>query len=155
MLLHSVSNYVPNMGLPESLWDDGSFVSKGGISCRTIACVNWLPASLHQIGSTVYFPTDLAIDTTLVSNLGADLLGPFTSTYANVEPLCIRKTIYLPAPFIEIFLKWDLPPVEAWTRLHGAIIDGGLEVDCCPIIDWIRFALTLKTGDEKLPLAML
>ena len=117
--------------------------------------MNWLPASLHQIGSTVYFPTDLAIYTTLVSDPGADLLGTFNSTYANVEPLCIRKTICLPATFIENFLTWDLTPMEAWTRLRGTIVDGGLEFDCRPIIDWIRFALTLKTGDEKLPLAML
>ena len=117
--------------------------------------MNWLPARLHKIGSTVYFPSDLTIDTTLVSDLDSDLLGTFTSTYANVEPLCIRKTICLPAPFIETFLTWDLTPVEAWTRIRGAIIDGGLELECRTIINWIRFALTLRTGDEKLPLAML
>ena len=155
ILLHSVSNYVPRMGLTESPCDDGSFASKRDIACRNSACINWLPASLHQTGSTVYFPKDLAIDTTMVADPDADLLGPFKSTDANVEPLCIRKTICLPAPFIEIFLKWDLTPVEAWTRIRGAIIDGGLEVDCCTIINWIRFALTLKTGDNKNPLAML
>ena len=143
------------MGLLESPWDDVSFASKGDIACSTIACVNWLTASLHQIGSTVYFPTDLAIDTTLVADLDANLLGPFTSNDVNVEPLCIYKTICLPAPFIEIFLKWDLTPVEAWTRLRGAIIDGGLEVDCSPIIEWIRFTLNLKTGNNKFPLAMM
>ena len=117
--------------------------------------MNWMPARIHQIGSTIYFPTDLAINTTLTADPNAKLLGPLTSIDANLEPLCIRKTIYLPAPFIEIFLKWDLPPVEAWTRLHGAIIDGGLEVDCRPIINWICFSLTLKTGDKKSPLDML
>ena len=44
--------------------------------------------------------------------------------------------------------------MEAWTRLHGAIVDGGLEVDCRPIIDWICVALTLKTGNDKTPLSM-
>ena len=33
--------------------------------------------------------------------------------------------------------------------------DGGLKVDCRPIIDWLCFALTLNTGDKKSPLAML
>ena len=45
--------------------------------------------------------------------------------------------------------------MEAWTRLRGAIVYGGLEVDCLPIIEWLSFVLTLKTGDNKSPLDML
>ena len=135
--------------MPESPWDYGFFTLKGIISCRTIACVNWLPESLHQIGSTVYSPTYLAIDTTLAADPHDNLLGTFTSMDENVEPLCIRKTIRLPTTFVDLFLKWDLTPMEAWTCLRSAIIYGGLEVDCCPIINWICFSLTLKTGDEK------
>ena len=44
--------------------------------------------------------------------------------------------------------------MEAWTRLRGVIIDGGLEVDFHPIIYWLRVTLTLKTGDDKSPLDM-
>ena len=40
VLLHSVLNYVPKMELPESLWDDLSFVLKGDITCYTISCAN-------------------------------------------------------------------------------------------------------------------
>ena len=71
-----------------------------------------------------------------------------------MEPLRIRKTIYLPAPIVVILLKWDLTPAEAWTRLHSAIVGGGLEVDCPFKIDWIHVTMTLKTGDDKSPLAM-
>ena len=47
VLLHSVSNYVPRMGLPASHWDDGYFASKGYIACGTITSVNQPPASLQ------------------------------------------------------------------------------------------------------------
>ena len=93
MLLHSVSNYVPRMGLSASPCDDVSFASKGGIACVTIACANWPPASLQQIGDTVYIPTYLSIDTVMAANLDSNLLGPFTSKDANVEPLHVRKTV--------------------------------------------------------------
>ena len=116
--------------------------------------MNWPLASFHQIVSTVYVPKDLAIDTALADDPDADLMGPFTSTDANVKPLCVCKTINLPVPIVRIFLKWDLTPVEAWTRLHGAIVDGGLKTYCCPIIDWIRVSLTLSTVDGKSPLDM-
>ena len=44
--------------------------------------------------------------------------------------------------------------METWTRVRGAIINGGLEVDCNPIIDWIPVALILKNGNNKSLLAM-
>ena len=53
----------------------------------------------------VYVPTDLAIKTVLSDDLDANLLGTFNSMDANVEPLRIHKTIYLPVPFIRKFLS--------------------------------------------------
>ena len=69
---------------------------------------------------------DLTIDTAMVADSDTDLLGPFSSTDVKVKPLRVRKTGYLPAPFSGIFLERDLTPVEAWNRLYGTIIDGGL-----------------------------
>ena len=83
-----------------------------------------------------------------------NILGPFTSINTNVERLRIRKIFYLPAPFVGLFIEKDLTPMEVWTRLCRTIFDGGLEVDCSPIINWLCDALTLKTGDEKSPLFM-
>ena len=142
------------MGLPASPWDEGSFASKCSIACKTIACANWPLESLHHIGTTVYFPTDLSIDTVLTANPYIDLLGPFYYTDVNVEPLHIRNNIYLLTLFVGIFLEQDLTPIEAWTCICSDIVDGFLEVDCLPIIDWLHVALTLKTGDDKSPLAM-
>ena len=119
MLLHSVSNYAPRMRLPASQWDSGSFASKGDTAYRTIAYANWPPESHHQIGSMVQVSIDLAIDAALASNL----MGTFSSTDANVEPLHVRKTIYPPAPFIGIFLEQDLTPVESWASLYISIIN--------------------------------
>ena len=92
---------------------------------------------------------DLAIDTSLAEKPGTNLLEPFSSMDGNVEPLHIYKNIYLHAPFVRLLIKRDLMPVEAWTRLHGTILDVGLEVDCNTIINWLHISLTLKTGDDK------
>ena len=71
-----------------------------------------------------------------------------------MEPIRVRKTVYLPMPFVKIFLKRYLTSVEAWTRLCRSISDRILEVDCRPITDWLCVTLTLNTGDEKSPLAI-
>ena len=95
---------------------------------------------------------DLDIDTALGADLSTKLLGQFSSTDAKMEPLWVRKTVSLPAPFIGIFLNRDLTTVEAWNRLCSSIVDGGLEVNFRPTIDWPRVSLTLKIGNDKYPL---
>ena len=143
------------MGLSASPRDDGFFTLKGDISCETIACPNWSPASLPQIITMVNIPTDLSIYSTLTADPDTNILRTFSSTYTYVEPLRVRKNIYLPTHFVSVFFKQDLASVEAWTCLHSAIVERGLEVDCHPIIDWICVALTLKNVNYKLPLEIL
>ena len=63
-----------------------------------------------------------------------------------------RKTVYLPTDFDGLFLDQDLTPAEACNRLPDAMVGGGLEVDCHPIINWISVTLNLTTGDDKSPL---
>ena len=125
-LLHSVTNYVPSMGILESPLDNGSFALKGGITYRTITCATFPPENLHQIEAMVYDPTDLDIDTALAANLDTNLLGTLYSMNVNMNPPRVRKTIYLPAPFVGLLLKQDLKPVDSWTHLRGTIVDGGL-----------------------------
>ena len=97
---------------------------------------------------------ELSIYAELARNPDAYLLGPFTAADSKMEPLCVYKTIYLPAPFGGIFLERYLKPAEAWNRLRGAIVDGGQEVDCRQIIDWLCVAPTKKVGDDKSTLAL-
>ena len=99
-------------------------------------------------------PTDLSIYFALTADPDTTLLRTFSSTYMDVEPLRVRKTIYLPTPFVGLFHERDLTPAEAWTRLRGSIIDGVQEVHCRPIINWLRVSLTMKMGKENSPLAM-
>ena len=68
----------------------------------------------------------------------------------DVEPQHIHKMIYLPTPFVGIFLEQEIMPADAWTRLRGVIVDGGHEVD-----SWPKITLMKKMGDEKYPLDLL
>ena len=94
-----------------------------------------------------YVHKTLSINTALAADPDAHLLGPFNSTDVDVEPLCIFKTVYLPAPFVRLFLEQDLTTVDVWTHIRSVINDGGIEAGCHPIIDWICVALAMKTGN--------
>ena len=97
----------------------------------------------------------MAIDTTLAANPNTNLLGPFSSTDANLEPPPRQKYRIPNRAIFRVFLERDLMPVESCTLLRNTIVERGLEFDCFPITDSLRIYLTLKTGDEKLPLTIL
>ena len=46
-------------------------------------------------------------------------------------------------------------PVEVWTSIYSAILYVGQEVDCRPILYWLRVALTKNVGNYKSPLYLL
>ena len=139
------------MGMPPSLWEDLYFALKGEVNCGVVVCANWMTASLHQIGVTVHILIAQAIDAALPAKPKLDLLGPFFAEGVDMDSIRVRKIIYLPAPFLGIFLERNLTPAEARSRLRGAIIDAGATADCCHIIDWLRVALTRKRGEDHPP----
>ena len=58
-----------------------------------------------------------AIDNALSANPELDLLGLSTKDNADIESIRVRKTIYLPAPYVGVFLERDLTPDKVWSRL--------------------------------------
>ena len=92
-------------------------------------CTKWLTINLHQIGATVKFLMLQAIDAVLAAKPELDLLGPFAVDDADVKAIHIKKTIYLLAPFVGIFLECNLTPILTWSCLYSAIINARAMVD--------------------------
>ena len=63
-----------------------------------------MTASFCHIGTMVHALKSQLIDATLAANSKLDLLGLFTADDADVEAIRVRKTIYLSAHFVGIFL---------------------------------------------------
>ena len=84
------------------------------------------------------------IDTYLTADPYLDLLGAFSVVDAGVNMLRIQKMVHLAAPYVVIFLGVKLTSFKTRTRFHGAIVDSVTEVDCGPIIYWLRVTPTQK-----------
>ena len=116
-LLHLVSIYILLMGMPSSPWDDFYFASKGELTCGAVVCTNWITIILHQIGALLYVPTAHAIDSDLASDPKLDPLETFTADNSDVDSIIVRNMIYLPAPYVGIFLVRKITPDKAWRCL--------------------------------------
>ena len=67
-------------------------------------------------------PSAAAIDTPLSGDANVTIIGPYGAGDAGVEIIRCHKKVYVPAPYVGLFLCADLTPVEAWNRLRGAIV---------------------------------
>ena len=110
MLLRPVSSYVPQMWMPLSTWGDLSFALNGNVTRGAVRCANCLTVSLHHIDAALYILTPESIYTALSSDPNLYIIGPFTAEYDGVGFVCVHKTIYLPAPYMGMFLERNLSP---------------------------------------------
>ena len=108
--------------------------------------MNWIVSSLQHFSAEVYTLTAALIYMAMSAYPDLKLLVPFVANNDGDNILRVQNQIYIPPPYICIFLGGKLTPAEAWTRLWGSIMGTGAEVDCCPIIDWIQVSLTQKSS---------
>ena len=134
------------MGILASPWDDLSLALKGYVIFGTVGCANWQTICLHRIRVIIYAPTDDSIDTSIMPNPYSCILRPYMAKDAEVEVLHLQNSIYLPNPYVEIFLGGYIIPVEAWTHLQGVIVDSGTEVDFQMLIYWLQVDRIRKSG---------
>ena len=97
--------------MTELLWVKLFFVSKGFITRRDISYSNGLLRRLRQIGALFHSPEIATINAAITSEPNIDILEPFMEDDIVVDVMCMRKTIYLPAPYVIILLGGDLAPV--------------------------------------------
>ena len=113
-LLHTVSHYVSRMGRPPCRWDGESFANQGDVAFGTAPLAHWDPAYLY-LAAAVNVPSAAAIDATISGDAGLKMMGPYGAGDAGVESVCCRKTVYVPAPYVDLLLGGYLTPVE-----HGS-----------------------------------
>ena len=140
LLLYSVSHYTSRMGCPSRKWDNRTFANRGDFSYGTAPLAVWDSTYLH-LAPSVYVSSAAAIDTSLSGYPNVTLMGPYGAGDTRVEIIRYRKTVYVPAPYVRLFLSAGLSPLEAWSRLRRAIVDAAAEAACRPIINWLRSAI--------------
>ena len=140
---HRLTKFLPRMGMPASPWDDKVFAFSGDLLNGQLSTVKWeralyQPASNNQI----IVGTDTLVEDQFAVDANIQLLGPFADGDAGTERVRVRNTVYLPPMFVSTMIDEEMSPREAWFRLGGAISSEGKLVECKPVIDWLKVALT-------------
>ena len=80
-----------------------------------------------------YFWQGIEAYVTTVDDLGAALsadpnltpIGLYLQTDADIKALKFFHTVYVPPPFVSLFLESNISPVQPWDHLRGVILLGG------------------------------
>ena len=132
--------------MPASPWDDSTFAFSGDICNGQMSTVTWdrrlyEPASLNAI--TV--GTDTLIEDAFAVDANVQMVGPFNDGDPGTENVRVRRSIYLPPMFVSLMLEDEMTPREAWDRLGNAIRVEGKLIECKPLVDWLKVALTRES----------
>lgn len=107
--------------------------------------VVWRNTMHHQTGDT-QVPTADYMDQLLAADPTLETVGPFAAGTNDTEGVNTRNSVFLPQRFMNLFMNQSLTPRQAWNVLRPAVAAQGLAVECEPLIDWLRVALTRRVA---------
>ena len=113
-----------------------------------VSCVRYLSAYMRQTSTVVALAAG-AMDSALAGDVDAPLFGPYTVSDGECEQVKTGYAVYVPPPLVGHLLGRELTARQAWDRVRGEIIDLGIEVECKPLVDWLRVSLIRRADGGR------
>ena len=113
-----------------------------------VSYVRWLSEYMRQT-STVVALTAGALDSALAGDVDAPLFGTYAMGDAECGQVKTRYAVYVPPPLVGHLLGRELTARQAWDQVRGAIIDLGIQVECKPLVNWLRVSLTRRADGGR------
>ena len=85
------------------------------------------------------------------ANPQTERLGPFNNSDAGTVSARVRHAIFIPAPYVGMFVNRNLSPKEAWSQLRSRIVANNKAIECDPLITWLQAALTQTANQVPSP----
>jgi hypothetical protein len=144
---HRVSRHDTRFGQVATPYDNQGLAFFGDlISGVQAPATVIIPDTLYNQLPVVQVPTHGLVEQELAANPQATLLGPYPAGTNDVDPIITRQLVVVPNCYVRPFLTTGLAPVQAYTLLHGMIMQDGNGVACAPLLDWLRTTLTHRAA---------
>ena len=101
------------------------------------------PTDLFEVQDDVVVYTPNRIQREIGNNPDASTIVTVANdeNLPDMEVLSTRRGMWIPNQYASLCLEDSLNPVEAWTRLYGAVLQDGASQSCKPLIDFLRIQL--------------
>jgi hypothetical protein len=149
---HRVARYQPSL-VAVTPFDDIAYAFLGDVrNGQAPHTVVW-DDNYFARNAAVQVPTAANMDQLLAAAPAAELVGPFVAGDPDTEVLVVRNSVYVPNRYMTMLLDDAMTPRQAWGRIRGTVVTDGLEIECRPLLDWLRVALTRRVANQGSTLA--
>ena len=87
----------------------------------------------------------------LAAQPNAVQFGPFEDDTPDTQSIAVRNMVPIPPSYIHLVLDRALNPRALWEQVGGAVINNGRESECGELLNWLRYALTLRKNPNGTP----
>ena len=95
VLLHSIPEFVSQIGRPAKKWDSKAFAAMGDVVASTVPLANWEPRYMKLLLQLLNIPSQAMIDTAQESTPLPILLDPVVYSNAGATAMQVHRTSYV------------------------------------------------------------
>ena len=151
--LHRPTRYASHP-VDTSVWDGATLAFAGDVLAGNHIEIVHVPTHAFEVAPNNNVPTIAGLQALLAAQPDAVQFGPFDDATPDTQPTAVRNMVPVPPAYVHLVLDWALNLRALWEQVGGAIINDGRETECKVLLDWLRYALTLRKDPGGTPTAL-
>ena len=151
--LHRPTRYASHP-VDTSVWDGATLAFAGDVLAGNHIEIVRVPANAFEVAPNNNVPTIAGLQAMLAAQPDAVQFGPFDDATPDTQPTPVRNMVPVPPAYVHLVLDRALNPRALWEQVGGAILNNGRETECEALLDWLRYALTLRKDPGGTPTAL-
>ena len=141
LLFHHMARYPSRLG--ENSPFAGSWYVTGGQPVGGVHITYDVPLDMFGVTSPMQAYTvdrtqrELANDITIKTLIPE----PTTENVVDIELISTRRSMWIPNQYAALCVEEDMTPVDIYSRVHAALLQDGVAMECQPLVDFLRAQL--------------
>ena len=157
--LHRPTQYASHP-VDASILDGTTLAFTGDVSAGNHIEIVRVPTAAFEVAPDNNVPTIAGLQAMLAAQPNAVQFGPFEDGAPDTQSVAVRNMVPIPPSYVHLVLDRALNPWALWEQVGGggggggAVINDGRELECRELLNWLRYALTLRKDPGGTPTAL-
>ena len=151
--LHRPTQYASHP-VDASIWDGATLAFAGDVLAGNHIEIVRVPTTAFEVAPDNNVPTITGLQAMLAAQPNAVQFGPFEDGAPDTQSMAVRNMVPIPPSYVHLVLDRTLNPRALWEQVGGAVINDGRELECRELLNWLRYALTLRKDPGGTPTAL-
>ena len=148
--LHRPTQYASHP-VDASIWDGATLAFAGDVLAGNHIEIVQVPTTAFEVAPDNNVPTIEGLQAMLAAQPNVVQFGPFEDDTPDTQSIAVRNMVPIPPSYVHLVLDRALNLRALWEQVGGAVINDGRELECGELLNWLRYALTLRKDPSGTP----